>query len=126
MINLFIIFNFFFLGMFLVQTLESCGWEVLESHAGVSMVAKPSAYLNKVVELKQASKDGGSTETTTAFETKINDSNIREAILRATGLCINSASWTGIPGYCRFTFALQDSEFGQALDSIVKFKDLFH
>ncbi|RVW44338.1 Methionine S-methyltransferase [Vitis vinifera] len=108
----------------LKQTLESCGWEVLESHAGVSMVAKPSAYLNKVTKLKHPSKDGGSAETTTAYEIKINDSNIREAILRATGLGINSASWTGIPGYCRFTFALEDSEFGQALDCIIKFKDL--
>lgn len=108
----------------LKQTLESCGWEVLESHAGVSMVAKPSAYLNKVIKLKYPSKDGGSAETTTAYEIKINDSNIREAILRATGLGINSASWTGIPGYCRFTFALEDSEFGQALDRIIKFKDL--
>lgn len=108
----------------LKQTLESCGWEVLESHAGVSMVAKPSAYLNKVIKLKHPSKDGGSAETTTAYEIKINDSNIREAILRATGLGINSASWTGIPGYCRFTFALEDSEFGQALDCIIKFKDL--
>lgn len=108
----------------LKQTLESCGWEVLESHAGVSMVAKPSAYLNKVIKLKHPSKDGGSAETTTAYEIKINDSNIREAILRAAGLGINSASWTGIPGYCRFTFALEDSEFGQALDCIIKFKDL--
>lgn len=113
-----------FCGIFLLQTLESCGWEVLESHAGVSMVAKPSAYLNKVIKLKYPSKDGGSAETTTAYEIKINDSNIREAILRATGLGINSASWTGIPGYCRFTFALEDSEFGQALDCIIKFKDL--
>ena len=110
------VFNFLSGGyfFFLLQTLEICGWEVLECHAGVSMVAKPSAYLNKVMRLKD-----------TAFEMKINDSNIREAILRATGLCINSAPWTGIHGYCRFTFALEDTEFGQALDCIIKFKDLF-
>lgn len=96
-----------------VQTLESCGWEVVEPHAGVSMVAKPSAYLDKVIRLKDSK------------EIKINDSNIREAMLRATGLCINSASWTGIPGYCRITFGLEESEFGQALDCIIRFKDLF-
>ncbi|GFY94391.1 methionine S-methyltransferase [Actinidia rufa] len=78
----------------LKETLENCGWEVLEPRAGVSMVAKP----------------------------KLEDSNIREAMLKATGLCINSSSWTGIPSYCRFTIALEDSEFERALDCIVKFK----
>ncbi|XP_057488483.1 methionine S-methyltransferase-like [Actinidia eriantha] len=78
----------------LKETLEKCGWEVLEPRAGVSMVAKP----------------------------KLEISNIREAMLKATGLCINSSSWTGIPGYSRFTFALEDNEFERALDCIVKFE----
>lgn len=77
------------------------------------MVAKPSAYLGKKLALE---------EEPTAFEAKIEDSTIREAMLKVTGLCINSASWTGIPGYCRFTVALEDSEFECALDCIVKFK----
>ncbi|KAI8028499.1 Methionine S-methyltransferase [Camellia lanceoleosa] len=97
----------------LKETLENCGWEVIESHAGVSMVAKPSAYLGKSITLK---------EDPNAFKAKLDDSNIREAMLKATGLCINSASWTGIPGYCRFTIALEDSEFEHALECIVKFK----
>ncbi|KAL6964507.1 mitochondrial metal transporter [Sarracenia purpurea var. burkii] len=96
----------------LKETLESCGWEVLESHAGVSMVAKPSAYLGKNITLKGDS---------IAFEAKLEDSNIREVVLKATGLCINSASWTGIPGYCRFTIALEGSEFERALACIAKF-----
>ncbi|XP_052206046.1 LOW QUALITY PROTEIN: methionine S-methyltransferase [Diospyros lotus] len=99
----------------LKEVLENCGWEVLEAHAGVSMVAKPSAYLGKNVTLE---KDG------TTFKATLDDSNIREAMLKATGLCINSASWTGIPGYCRFTIALEDSEFECALDCIVRFKNV--
>ncbi|XP_059652055.1 methionine S-methyltransferase-like [Cornus florida] len=99
----------------LKETLENCGWEVLEARAGVSMVAKPSAYLGKSIKLK---------EDANTFETKLDDSNIREAIHRATGLCINSASWTGIPGFCRFTIALEDSEFERALACIVKFKSI--
>ncbi|TQD91627.1 hypothetical protein C1H46_022810 [Malus baccata] len=59
------------------------------------MVAKPSSYLNKSV--------------------KVDDSNIREVIHKATGLCINSGAWSGIPGYCRFTIALEESEFECAL-----------
>lgn len=38
------------------------------------------------------------------YKTKLDDSNIREAILRATILCINSGLWTGIPGYWQFIF----------------------
>ncbi|KAM1049479.1 hypothetical protein EV1_028275 [Malus domestica] len=67
------------------------------------MVAKPSSYLNKSV--------------------KVDDSNIREVIHKATGLCINSGAWSGIPGYCRFTIALEESEFERALDCMAKFKD---
>ena len=85
---------------------------MLEPHAGFSMVAKPTLYLNKTTRLKNAID----------YEVKLDDSNIRGAILKATGLCINSSSWTGIPGYCRFTIALEESEFQKALDCIAEFK----
>ena len=85
---------------------------MLEPHAGVSMVAKPSLYMNKTIRLKNA----------VDYEAKLDHSNIREAILKATGLCINSSSWTGIPGYCRFTIALEESEFQKALDCFAEFK----
>ncbi|CAK9177687.1 unnamed protein product [Ilex paraguariensis] len=97
------------------ETLKNCGWEVLSARVGVSMVAKPSAYLGKTIKIN---------ENATAWEAKIDDSNIREAMLKATGLCINSASWTGIPSYCRFTIALEDGDFERALDCIVKFKKI--
>ncbi|KAL7119745.1 hypothetical protein ACP275_02G081000 [Erythranthe tilingii] len=100
----------------LKQTLESSGWEVLEAQSGVSVLAKPSAYLGKTVTIN---KDDSS------LEIKLDDINIREAMLSSTGLCINSASWTGISGYCRFTIALEDSDFKRALDCITKFKSLF-
>lgn len=101
----------------LKETLEECGWEVLEAYAGVSMVAKPSAYLGKMIKIKDK-------ESYTTWEAKLDDSNIREAMVRCTGLCINSTSWTGIPGYCRFTFALEDGEFERALGCILKFKEV--
>ncbi|KAJ7967922.1 methionine S-methyltransferase [Quillaja saponaria] len=108
----------------LKETLENSGWNVLESCGGVSMVAKPSAYLNKTVKLKNFAEDESSPGTTTTCEVKLNDTNIRDTILKATGLSINSSSWTGIPGYCRFTIALEESEFNKALDCIAKFKIL--
>ncbi|KAK3184905.1 hypothetical protein Dsin_032191 [Dipteronia sinensis] len=101
----------------LKEALEKNGWDVVQSCGGVSMVAKPSSYLNKMVKINCG-------ENSTSQEIKLDDSNIREAMVKATGLCINSASWTGIPGYCRFTIALEESEFQQALDCIDKFKNI--
>ncbi|KAK9213728.1 hypothetical protein WN944_005713 [Citrus x changshan-huyou] len=108
----------------LKEALENCGWEVVQSCGGVSMVAKPSAYLNKTVKISRHSS--GSGEKTATEQIKLDDSNIREAIVKATGLCINSGSWTGIPGYCRFTIALEESEFERALDCIAKFESIVH
>ncbi|GER54983.1 methionine S-methyltransferase, partial [Striga asiatica] len=88
----------------LKQTLETSGWDVLEAQAGISILAKPSAYLGKTIKIKKG---------TNTQEIKLDDSNIREAMLRSTGLCINSASWTGIPGYCRLTIALEEGDFKQ-------------
>ncbi|KAJ6309277.1 hypothetical protein OIU76_018801 [Salix suchowensis] len=100
----------------LKETLEKCGWDVLEPQGGISMVAKPSAYLNKAIKIRHSPKDDG--------KVNLDDSVIREAMVKSTGLCINSGLWTGIPGYCRFTFALEESDFKRALDCITKFKDV--
>lgn len=99
----------------LKKTLESCGWDVLEAYSGVSVVAKPSTYLGKAVKIG---------EDSVSWEGKLDDTNIREAMLKTTGLCINSSTWTGIPGYCRFTIALEDGHFERALACIVKFRDM--
>ncbi|ESW20589.1 hypothetical protein PHAVU_006G221800 [Phaseolus vulgaris] len=107
----------------LKQVLEKNGWDVLESCAGVSVVAKPSAYLNKTIKLKTSAKGEGSHGSATE-EVKLDDCNIRTAILKATGLCINSGSWTGIAGYCRFNIALEENDFKKALDCILKFREV--
>ncbi|WOL00895.1 hypothetical protein Cni_G09608 [Canna indica] len=95
----------------LVKTLISCGWDVIGCHGGVSMMAKPTAYLGKMLKLDD-------------FEVKLDDTNFRQAFLKATGLCINSGLWTGIPSYCRLTFALESAAFEQALQCISQFKKL--
>ncbi|XVF75102.1 hypothetical protein PTKIN_Ptkin13bG0161100 [Pterospermum kingtungense] len=107
----------------LKEALEKCGWDVLTPCAGVSMVAKPS-FLGKTVKLSHSLKDTGSGEKDATYEVELNDTTIREAIAKTTGLCINSGSWTGIPGYCRFTIALEDGEFEKALACLVKFNSI--
>lgn len=108
----------------LKETLEKCGWDVLEPQGGISMVAKPTAYLNKVIKIRHSPKDDG--KATSTYEVKLDDSVFREAMVKSTGLCINSGLWTGIPGYCRFTLALEESDFERALDCINKFQDVIN
>lgn len=86
-------------------------------------MAKPSAYLNKTIKLKISPNDEGS-QGNAAMEIKLDDSNIRNAILKVTGLCINSGSWTGIPGFCRFNIALEENDFKKALDCILKLREV--
>uniref|UniRef100_A0ACD5W639 Uncharacterized protein n=1 Tax=Avena sativa TaxID=4498 RepID=A0ACD5W639_AVESA len=95
----------------LIKTLESCGWNTLGCHGGISMLAKPTAYIGKPLKV-----DG--------FEGELDGRNIREAILKSTGLCISSSTWTGVHGYCRFSFALESGEFDRAMDCIARFRDL--
>eukprot|EP01018_Ginkgo_biloba_P023074 Gb_32322 [translate_table: standard] len=97
------------------KMLLHCGWEIIDCSGGVSMVARPVAYEGKTIHLKESDN--------AICEVKLDGCNIREAIMRKTGLCINSSSWTGIPGYCRFAIALEDAEFQQALQLLLKFKD---
>lgn len=96
---------------------------MLRPCAGVSMVAKPS-FLGKAVKVNHSLKHTGSGEIDATYEIKLTDASLREAIAKTTGLCINSGSWTGIPGYCRFTIALEEGEFEQALACLVKFKSI--
>lgn len=88
------------------------------------MVAKPSEYLNKSVSFHRQSSSPNGVNKDVCEEVKLTDLNIREAIYRTTGLCINSSQWTGIPGYCRFTVALEETDFDRALGCITKFKTL--
>uniref|UniRef100_A0ACD6A148 Uncharacterized protein n=1 Tax=Avena sativa TaxID=4498 RepID=A0ACD6A148_AVESA len=95
----------------LAKTLVSCGWDVPGCHGGISMLAKPTAYLGKSFKME-------------GFEAELDGCNIREALLKYTGLCISSSNWTRIPDYCRFSFALESSEFERAMGCITRFKEL--
>lgn len=91
------------------KLLKDCGWDVVEPLGGISMVASPSAYEGKSVK--------GDKET-------LGSDNIRDAILKATGLSISSCTWTGIPNYCRFMLALSEEDFTAACKALQRFKEL--
>ncbi|KAJ3683203.1 hypothetical protein LUZ60_013430 [Juncus effusus] len=95
----------------LTKTLMSCGWDVIPCKGGVSLVAKPTQYMGKIIN-------------TDNFEGALDATNFREALLKLTGLCINGGSWTHLPNYLRFSFGLEQTEFEQAIERIVEFKKL--
>lgn len=78
----------------LAKTLVSCGWDV-------KVVSR--CWRNRLPTSGKSFKTDG-------FEGELNGCNIREAILRSTGLCISSSKWTRIPDYCRFSFALESND----------------
>jgi methionine S-methyltransferase len=95
-----------------LQLLKECGWDIVEPLGGISMVASPSAYEGKCVK-------GGS------YGNKaLSSDNIRDAILKVTGLSISSSSWTGIPNYGRFMLALSEEDFSASCKALQKFKEL--
>lgn len=96
----------------LSKLLKECGWDIVEPLGGISMVASPSAYEGKCVK-------GGS------YGNKaLSSDNIRDAILKVTGLSISSSSWTGIPNYGRFMLALSEEDFSASCKALQKFKEL--
>ena len=78
----------------------------------MSLVARPTAYEGKTVK-------GGACE-----DEELSSHNVRDIILKHTGLSISSSSWTGIPEYCRFMMALSDDDFSMSCKALEKFKDL--
>jgi methionine S-methyltransferase len=84
---------------------------VISCHGGVSLVAKPTKYLGKTIKIDN-------------IETTLDGTNIREALFKSAGLCINGGSWTRLPDYCRFSFSLDQTKFDQSLERIVQFKKM--
>ena len=50
--------------------------------------------------------------------------NIVRALFESTGLLINSAAWTGLPGHCRFVHSVPDPDFHRALQALARFHSL--
>ncbi len=82
----------------LTQQLERLGWNVLTPKGGLFLVAKPSdceglSPAQQIELADQAAK--------TMFE-RLN-------------LVINNATWTGLPGYCRFVLSCSQDAFDEAI-----------
>ena len=100
----------------LTEVLEKSGWQVIAPQGGLFLVAKPIAFLGKTLSYELAGIEQ---------KTVIDGDSITQALFRTVGLTINSATWTGLPDYCRFVLSVTESEFQAAKNKISKFHDRF-
>ncbi len=96
----------------LARELVACGWEVLPPAGGLFLVARPAAYLGRTVEVPTA--DGPTTLT-------LDGQSVADALFWSERLMINGATWTGIPAWCRFVFAVEDEELEEAVRRLRSF-----
>ena len=93
----------------LFDELAARGWTPLRPRGGLFLVARPTAYLGKRLR---------------GTETPLDADNIVAALFESTGLLINGATWTGLPGYCRFVHSVADEDFERALKCLAQFQSL--
>ena len=96
----------------LSEVLQRSGWKPIMPQGGLFLVAKPTAFLGKTLSYEQ---DGLKQSTV------IDGDSIATVLFYKIGLTINSATWTGLPDYCRFVLSVSEAEFQEALPKIRQF-----
>lgn len=100
----------------LASVLEDCGWEPLLSRAGLFLVARPTFYEDKTLEVDV----DGTTRTL-----RLDGDQLVEALFRTTGVLINGPTWTGVARYFRFVVAVPDDVFEAALQGLRRFRAMW-
>jgi methionine S-methyltransferase len=100
----------------LTRELEACGWEVLPPAGGLFLVARPGAYLGRSLEIEPTPETGGERRTFT-----LDGQTIADALFWSERLMINGSTWTGIPEWCRFVFAVEEEELEEGLRRLRSF-----
>ncbi|XP_078440814.1 methionine S-methyltransferase [Wolffia australiana] len=95
----------------LTQVLRECGWEVDPNAGGMTLVARPTAYLGRTMTLEGS-------------PVVVDEDSVSDMLVQTTGLRVNSGTWTGLPGYCSFSLALQDDCFDQVLLALCNFHQI--
>lgn len=94
----------------LSELLQRKGWQVLKPKGGLFLVAKPQKYIidSQRQDSQLSSTEGANRMTTMLFE--------------QVNVVINNATWTGLPGYCRFVLSIKEADFIEALARIERFE----
>ena len=93
----------------LIQVLLQNGWEPLDSHGGLFVIAKPTKMIGKKIRILKDNEE---------IIMLIRSNNIHEVLFYKTGLLINGSDWTGVPDYCRFVLSVTEQEFESAIEKL--------
>lgn len=94
------------------RVLQECGWEVLPPAGGLFLLARPAAYEGR--SLRHRTPAGERRVTLDADA-------VAEALFWTEDLLVNDGVWTGVPGWCRFAFAVCQEDFEEGLARLSRF-----
>ncbi len=89
----------------LTQQLERLGWRVLPPKGGLFLVAKPQNCegLSQAQQIELADQAA-------------------KKMFEQLNVAINNATWTGLPGYCRFVLSCSQEAFDEAIRRLESIK----
>jgi methionine S-methyltransferase len=96
----------------LTRVLEEHGWDVLPPEGGLFLVARPAAY---------EGRDLGYQTLAGERRVTLDADSVAEALFWTEDVLINDSVWTGIPGWCRFAFAVPEGRFEEGLVRLSRF-----
>ena len=105
----------------LSETLKAHGWTPIVPQGGLFLVAKPTAFLGITTFCDRATAPYGDRDGE-KYEITITGDTIATVLFDRVGLTINSATWTGLPDYCRFVLSVSETEF---IESLTRIKDFY-
>jgi len=96
----------------LEKVLTEQGWSVITPQGGLFLVARPTAWLGKEIQID----DGKQTRTI-----RIDGDTITELLFIRENIAINNATWTGLKEYCRFVLSVDRSLLDEAIRRLQRF-----
>jgi methionine S-methyltransferase len=98
--------------MMLERVLTEQGWSVITPQGGLFLVARPTAWLGKEIQID----DGKQTRTIC-----VDGDSITELLFIRENIAINNATWTGLKDYCRFVLSVDRPILDEAIKRIERF-----
>lgn len=98
--------------LLLEKVLTKQGWSVIKPQGGLFLVAQPTAWLGKEIQI-----DDGRHKRTV----RIDGDTITELLFLRENIAINNATWTGLKDYCRFVLSVDRPLLDEAIHRLERF-----
>jgi methionine S-methyltransferase len=98
--------------LLLEEVLTESGWSVIPPQGGLFLIAKPTAWLGKVISI-----DDG----TEVRKISIDGDSIAELLFLHEKIAVNNSTWTGLPNFCRFVLSVDRRELDEAMLRLRRF-----